>query len=88
MYVPDGIAGLLWRQTPLITSGQFHRVLPHYLLAFAPGFVAAAGLSMIVEMSHQLTVNAPEGPEMSFAGTSHSMRHSLLAWAACHCDCW
>ena len=34
MFVPDGIAGLMARQTPLVRAGQFHKVLPWYALSF------------------------------------------------------
>ncbi len=67
MFVPGGIAGLLALQQPLLRAGRLHRVLPYYLLALAPGLVAFAGLSMVIEMSFQLTVNAADGPQMSFA---------------------
>lgn len=66
MFAPSGIAGLLARQGPLLRAGQFHRVLPWYVLALLPALIALAGLSLVVEMSFQLTVNAPEGPQMSF----------------------
>lgn len=68
MFAPTGIAGLLAMQAPLVRAGQFHRVLPWYVLALAPGLVALAGLSLVIEMCFQLTVNAPEGPQMSLAG--------------------
>lgn len=67
MFVPDGIAGLLARQMPLIRANLFHKVLPWYALSFATGFVALVGLSLMIEMSFQLTVNGPEGPQMTFA---------------------
>lgn len=67
MFAPAGIAGLLALQAPLIRAGQFHRVLPWYLLTLIPGLIALAGLSLIIEMSYQLTVNASDGPQMSFA---------------------
>lgn len=66
MFVPDGIAGLVARQQPVLVSGRLHKVLPRYLMALLPGLLALAGLSMLIEMTYQLTVNAPEGPAMSF----------------------
>ncbi len=47
MFAPDGIAGLLARSSRCCSGGQFHRVLPYYALALAPGLVALAGLSMV-----------------------------------------
>lgn len=66
MFAPGGIAGLLAQQEPLIRGRQFHRVLPHYALALVPALLAFAGLSMVIEMSYQLTVKTYEGPQMSF----------------------
>ena len=67
MYAPEGIAGLIAKQRPLVQNRQFGRVLPHYLMALIPGLVAIAGLSLLIEIAFQLTVNAPDGPAMSFA---------------------
>ena len=67
MYAPEGIAGLIAKQRPLLQNRQFGRVLPHYLMALIPGLVAIAGLSLLIEIAFQLTVNAPDGPAMSFA---------------------
>ena len=67
MFAPIGIAGLLAQQMPLVRARQFHRVLPYYVLALVPGLVALTGLSLVIEMSYQLAVNGPEGPQMSFA---------------------
>jgi branched-chain amino acid transport system permease protein len=80
MFAPGGIAGLLASQQPLVQARQFHRVLPYYALALAPGLVALAGLSMVIEMSHRLTVNAPDGPLMSFAHVPIDAA-SPLPWA-------
>jgi branched-chain amino acid transport system permease protein len=66
MFVPNGIAGLLVRQQPLLRARRLHRVAPFYLLALVPGLAAVAGLSMVIEMTDQLTVHAPDGPAMTF----------------------
>ncbi|MBS0520997.1 MAG: branched-chain amino acid ABC transporter permease [Proteobacteria bacterium] len=66
MFAPDGIAGLLARQQPLLRGRQLHRVLPAYALALVPGLAAVAGLSLAVEMTNRLTVHAGDGPAMSF----------------------
>jgi branched-chain amino acid transport system permease protein len=66
MFAPDGIAGLLARQRPLFYARQLHRLLPFYALALLPGLAAATGLSMMIEMTNQLTVHAPDGPAMTF----------------------
>lgn len=68
MFAPDGVAGLLARQQPLLRGRQLHRVVPFYLLALLPGLAAAAGLSMMIEMTNQLTAHAPDGPAMVFCG--------------------
>jgi branched-chain amino acid transport system permease protein len=66
MYAPEGIAGLLARQQPLLRGRQLHRVVPHYALALLPGLAAVAGLSLTVEMTNRLTVHAGDGPAMTF----------------------
>ncbi|HEY1720624.1 MAG TPA: branched-chain amino acid ABC transporter permease [Magnetospirillaceae bacterium] len=66
MFAPSGIAGLLARQLPLWQGRQLHKVIPFYVLALLPGLVAVVGLSMVVEMTYQLTVHAPDGPAMTF----------------------
>ncbi len=66
MFAPSGIAGLLARQKPLLQARQLHRVVPFYALALLPGLVTIAGLSMVIEMTYQLTVHASDGPTMVF----------------------
>jgi branched-chain amino acid transport system permease protein len=66
MFVPEGIAGLLARQRPLLQARQLHRVLPFYALALLPGLAALIGLSLVIEMTYQLTVHASDGPAMVF----------------------
>jgi branched-chain amino acid transport system permease protein len=66
MFAPDGIAGLLARQRPLLQARQLHRVVPYYALALLPGLAALAGLSLVIEMTYQLTVHAADGPAMVF----------------------
>jgi len=66
MFVPNGIAGLIARQVPLWQARRLRRVAPFYLISLLPGLVAVAGLSMIVEMTYQLTVHASDGPAMVF----------------------
>lgn len=84
LYAPDGIAGLITRQQPLWRAGQLHRVLPRYALAAIPCIVALVGFSLAMEMSYQLTVNASDGPQMSFAGVGFNADNPaawLLAFA-------
>lgn len=64
MFVPDGIAGLLARQRPLLQARRLHRVLPWYGLALLPGLAAIVGLSLVIEMTNQLAAHAPDGPQM------------------------
>lgn len=66
MFAPEGIAGLLARQRPLLQARQLHRVVPFYALALLPGLAAIAGLSLMIEMTNQLTVHASDGPAMVF----------------------
>jgi branched-chain amino acid transport system permease protein len=79
MFAPEGIAGLLARQQPLLQRGQLHRVVPFYLLALLPGLAAATGLSLIIEMTNQLTVHAPDGPAMAF-GYVRFNANALSPW--------
>ncbi|GAB4356897.1 MAG: hypothetical protein Kow0026_16910 [Oricola sp.] len=77
LYAPEGIAGLIARQQPLLRAGQLHRVLPRYALAAAAGAAALAGFCMIAEMSYQLTVNAADGPRMTLAGVAFDANRPL-----------
>jgi branched-chain amino acid transport system permease protein len=63
MFAPNGIAGLLMLQEPLIRAGKLRRVAPSYLLAIVPGLVALAGFAMMIEMTYRLSVR---GSAMSF----------------------
>ena len=80
MFAPFGIAGLLERQMPLVRARRLHRVLPFYLLALLPGLAAVAGLSLVIEMTNQLTVHAPDGPAMTFLYTPFDADRPL-PWA-------
>lgn len=66
MFVPDGIAGLLARQQPLLQGRQLHRVVPFYALSLLPGLAALAGLSLAIEMTNRLAARAADGPAMTF----------------------
>lgn len=66
LFAPDGIAGLLARQRPLLRGGRLHQLLPFYALALAPGIAALAGLSMMIEMTNHLMVHAADGPAIVF----------------------
>jgi branched-chain amino acid transport system permease protein len=79
MFAPSGIAGMLALQLPLIRARQFHRVLPWYLLAALPGLIAITGLSMLIELSYHLTVNASDGPDVSFGYVTFDVGHPF-AW--------
>jgi len=65
MFVPGGIAGLVAQQQPLLAAGNLHRVLPYYLLALAPGALAVVGLSVLAETSHQFSLRASYGTELT-----------------------
>jgi len=68
MFVPGGIAGLLAQQQPLLANRTLHRVSPYYLLALLPGIVAVAGMSIIAETSHQFSIRAAYGPDVTLYG--------------------
>jgi branched-chain amino acid transport system permease protein len=74
MYAPNGIAGLLMLQKPLLL-----RVAPYYLMALVPALVGIAGLSMVIEMTHQLSIAGSEGTEMTMLGLSFNA-DSVLPW--------
>jgi branched-chain amino acid transport system permease protein len=76
MFAPNGIAGILTAQEPLIRIGRFHRVAPSYLLAVLPALVALAGFSLMVEMTYRLSVR---GSAMIFLYMNMDAR-SPLPW--------
>lgn len=80
MFAPSGIAGLLAQQLPLLRARQLHRVAPFYALALLPGLAAVAGLSMVVEMTYQLTAHASDGPAMAFCAVPFDA-DTPLPWA-------
>ncbi len=65
MFAPEGLAGILRKQWPLLTGRKIHSVLPAYLAALIAGGIAMAGLAMMIEMTNQVTMNAAEGLRMS-----------------------
>ena len=80
MFVPEGIAGLLAKQRPLLVTGQLLRVLPYYALALIPGLIALCGFCLLIEMGYQLTVHASDGPAMSFLHIPFSA-DGIIPWA-------
>ncbi|SMH54423.1 branched-chain amino acid ABC transporter permease [Mesorhizobium australicum] len=68
MFVPGGLAGLLAQQQPLLANRTLHRVVPYYLLALLPGVVAVIGLSILAETSHQFSIRASYGPDLTLYG--------------------
>ena len=81
MFVPSGIAGLLAMQQPLLAAGQLHRVLPWYLLALVPGVLAVIGLSVLAETSHQFSIRAAYGSELTLYSIPFDVT-SPLPWIA------
>ncbi|HEX3469221.1 MAG TPA: branched-chain amino acid ABC transporter permease [Candidatus Elarobacter sp.] len=79
MFAPEGLAGLLARQRPLLQGGQLHRLAPYYLFALLPGLAAGVGLSMVIEMTNRLTVHATDGPAMQFGPVTFAAT-SPLPW--------
>jgi branched-chain amino acid transport system permease protein len=78
MFAPNGIAGLLTLQEPLIRAGNLGRVSLYYPLAVVPALVALAGFSLMVEMTYRLSVG---GSEMSFLYVPLNAR-APLPWLA------
>jgi branched-chain amino acid transport system permease protein len=78
MFAPNGIAGLLTLQEPLIRAGKLGRVSLYYPLAIVPALVALAGFSLVVEMTYRLSVG---GADMSFLYVPLNAR-SPLPWLA------
>jgi branched-chain amino acid transport system permease protein len=76
MFAPNGIAGILTAQEPLIRARRFRRVAPCYLLAIVPGLVALAGFSLMVEMAYRLSAR---GLAMTFLYVDLDP-HSPLPW--------
>lgn len=80
MFAPGGIAGLITMQQPLLAARTLHRVVPYYLLALVPGAVAIAGLSMLIETSHQFSIKAAYGPQMTLYSVPFDVT-TPLPWA-------
>lgn len=79
MFVPGGLAGLLAQQQPLLANRTLHRVVPYYLLALLPGVVAVIGLSILAETSHQFSIRASYGPDLTLYGIPFDVT-SPLPW--------
>lgn len=81
MFAPGGIAGLLAQQRPLLAAGTLHRVLPYYLLALVTGAIAIIGLSVLIETSHQFSIRASYGPDLTLYYIPFTVT-SPLPWLA------
>ena len=81
MFAPGGIAGLLAMQAPVLAARKLHRVLPFYLLALVPGVVAVIGLSVLIETSHQFSIRAAYGPNLTLYSIPFDVT-SPLPWLA------
>lgn len=68
MFAPGGIAGLITMQAPLVAARRLHHVLPFYLLALVPGIIAVIGLSVVIETSHQFSIRAAYGSDLTLYG--------------------
>ncbi len=79
MFAPGGIAGLLAMQAPLLATRRLHRVLPYYLLALVPAVVAVIGLSILIETSHQFSIRAAYGPDLTLYSIPFTVT-SPLPW--------
>lgn len=79
MYAPKGITGLIFAQRPLLAQGRLMHLLPFYVLTLIPALVAFAGLTMIIEMTAQLSISASEGNSMSLMGIAFNA-DAASAW--------
>jgi branched-chain amino acid transport system permease protein len=81
MYAPEGIAGMLARQLPLLRAGRLHRVVPYYALALVPGLAALIGLATLIELVNRIAADSSYGPAMVLFGVP-VRADSPLPWLA------
>ena len=64
VFAPGGLAGLLARHRPIVTTSAFRRVLVSYGVAALPALVMLAGVVLAVEMSYRISTQPELGTRM------------------------
>jgi branched-chain amino acid transport system permease protein len=70
MFAPGGLAGLLMMHAPLLRARTLHRLAGPYALLFGAAAIAAVGLILLIELTHQLMAKASDGSAMRMFAVS------------------
>jgi branched-chain amino acid transport system permease protein len=70
MFAPGGLAGLLMMHAPLLRAHTLHRLAGPYALLFGAALIAAIGLILLIELTHQLMAKAADGSMMRMFAVS------------------
>jgi branched-chain amino acid transport system permease protein len=70
MFAPGGLAGLLMMHAPLLRARTLHRLAGPYVLLLGAALIAAVGLILLIELSHQLIAKAVDGSMMRMFAVS------------------
>ena len=70
MFAPGGLAGLLMMHAPLARARTLHRLAGPYALLLGAALVAAVGIILLIELTHQLLAKAAEGSAMRIFAVS------------------
>jgi len=70
MFAPGGLAGLLMMHAPLLRARVLHRMAGPYVLLFGAALIAAVGLILLIELTHQLMAKVSDGSTMRMFGFS------------------
>jgi branched-chain amino acid transport system permease protein len=70
MFAPGGLAGLLMMHAPLLRARTLHRLAGPYALLFGAAAIAAIGIILLIELTHQLMAKASDGSAMRLFGVS------------------
>jgi branched-chain amino acid transport system permease protein len=70
MFAPGGLAGLLMMHAPLLRAHTLHRLAGPYALLFGAVLIAAIGLILLIELTHQLMAKAADGSMMRMFAVS------------------
>ena len=68
MFIPGGLAGMLFAAARAAMTGALFRSLPRLLAALAASLIAAVGLSVLIELVYQAGLNASQGPVRWYFG--------------------
>jgi branched-chain amino acid transport system permease protein len=64
MFAPGGLAGLLMMHAPFLRAHVLHRLAGPYTLLLGAASIAAIGLILLIELTHQLMAKAADGGAM------------------------